>query len=63
MTAFVTVDCTVYPYECEVFGHLNEAASLARGPVVCIDRSGRSTLIPDEVRRLLGPRLPPPPGP
>ena len=43
MTAFPTVDCTVYPYECDAFGHLNEAAflalferarweSLARGP-------------------------------
>ena len=140
MTAFVTVDCTVYPYECDAFGHLNEAAflalferarweSLARGPgmdvfrrhgvwpavrrasidyraavypgdvlrvatvvthhgttsftmrhvatrvaderlvseaelvFVCIDRAGRSTAIPEEIRRLLGPRLPPPPGP
>ena len=43
MTALPTVDCTVYPYECDAFGHLNEAAflavferarweSLARGP-------------------------------
>jgi YbgC/YbaW family acyl-CoA thioester hydrolase len=43
VTALPTVDCTVYPYECDAFGHLNEAAflalferarweSLARGP-------------------------------
>jgi YbgC/YbaW family acyl-CoA thioester hydrolase len=43
VTTFPTVDCTVYPYECDAFGHLNEAAflavferarweSLARGP-------------------------------
>jgi YbgC/YbaW family acyl-CoA thioester hydrolase len=138
MSGFVSVDCTVYPYECDAFGHLNEAAflalferarweSLARGPgmdlfrrngvwpavrrasieyraaaypgdvlrvefdvthhgttsfamrhvatrlgdqtlvsevelvFVCIDREGRSTPIPDEIRSLLGPRLPPPP--
>jgi YbgC/YbaW family acyl-CoA thioester hydrolase len=29
MTGFVTVDCTVYPYECDAFGHLNQAAVLA----------------------------------
>lgn len=29
MTALPTVDLTVYPYECDAFGHLNEAAFLA----------------------------------
>ena len=43
MTAFPTVDVTVYPYDCDAFGHLNQAAcllllerarwdALARGP-------------------------------
>ena len=43
MSAFPTVDVTVYPYDCDVFGHLNQAAcllllerarwdALARGP-------------------------------
>ena len=43
MTAFATVELTVYPYECDAFGHLNQAAlltllerarwdALARGP-------------------------------
>jgi acyl-CoA thioesterase FadM len=42
VTALPTVDCTVYPCECDAFGHLNEAflavlerarwESLARGP-------------------------------
>ena len=29
MTALPTVDLTVYPFECDAFGHLNEAAFLA----------------------------------
>ena len=43
MSAFATVELTVYPYECDAFGHLNQAAlltllerarwdALARGP-------------------------------
>lgn len=43
MSAFTTVELTVYPYECDAFGHLNQAAlltllerarwdALARGP-------------------------------
>src|SRR5205814_1609023 len=43
MTAFPTVELTVYPYDCDAFGHLNQAAlltllerarweALARGP-------------------------------
>jgi YbgC/YbaW family acyl-CoA thioester hydrolase len=43
VSAFPTVDVTVYPYDCDVFGHLNQAAcllllerarwdALARGP-------------------------------
>src|SRR2546430_6435471 len=43
VSAFPTVDVTVYPYDCDAFGHLNQAAcllllerarwdALARGP-------------------------------
>ncbi len=52
MTAFPTVELTIYPYECDAFGHLNEAAflalferarweALARGPGMDLfDRNG-----------------------
>ena len=52
MTPFTTVDLTVYPYECDAFGHLNQAAlltllerarweALARGPGMDLfDRNG-----------------------
>ncbi len=52
MTAFPTVELTVYPYECDAFGHLNQAAllallerarweALARGPGMDLfDRNG-----------------------
>jgi YbgC/YbaW family acyl-CoA thioester hydrolase len=133
VTPFGTIELTVYPYECDAFGHLNQAAlltllerarwdALARGPgmdlfdrngvwpavrkatienrapafarevlrvettvvgrgttsmtlrhvvrrasdgaavaeaemvLVCIDRLGRATPIPDEIARFLGPR-------
>src|SRR5256884_4035172 len=52
MTAFPTVELTVYPYDCDAFGHLNQAAlltllerarwdALARGPGMDLfDRNG-----------------------
>ena len=52
MSAFATVELTVYPYECDAFGHLNQAAllalldrarwdALARGPGMDLfDRNG-----------------------
>ena len=52
MTGFATVELTVYPYECDAFGHLNQAAlltllerarwdALARGPGMDLfDRNG-----------------------
>lgn len=52
MTSFATVELTVYPYECDAFGHLNQAAlltllerarweALARGPGMDLfDRNG-----------------------
>lgn len=52
MTPFATVDLTVYPYECDAYGHLNQAAlltllerarweALARGPGMDLfDRNG-----------------------
>ena len=52
MTAFPTVELTIYPYECDAFGHLNQAAllgvlerarweALARGPGMDLfDRNG-----------------------
>src|SRR3989454_8077436 len=52
VTPFGTVDLTVYPYECDAFGHLNQAAlltllerarwdALARGPGMDLfDRNG-----------------------
>ena len=29
MTSFPTVELTVYPYECDAFGHMNQASLLA----------------------------------
>src|SRR6266540_2117811 len=52
VTAFPTVELTIYPYECDAFGHLNQAAllgvlerarweALARGPGMDLfDRNG-----------------------
>ena len=52
MTSFGTIELTVYPYECDAFGHLNQAAlltllerarwdALARGPGMDLfDRNG-----------------------
>src|SRR5207247_9966076 len=52
MTAFPAVELTVYPYDCDAFGHLNQAAlltllerarweALARGPGMDLfDRNG-----------------------